>query len=92
MVCLIISNLMFSFLLSCIIELYTFIPLTVSAIIHGIDIIFFRNIFIKNNITPFPVPKTNTIDEIVYPRQNPLKQSKILRVIQLLLNPLTIKL
>ena len=39
-VCFIISNLIFSLLLSCIIELCNFIPLTASAIIQGINKIF----------------------------------------------------
>ena len=71
-VCLKISTLIFSFLLSFMIDLYNFIPLTVSANIHGIKIRFCSNMLVAKNKIPFPVPNTAMLDEIVYPRQKPL--------------------
>lgn len=53
-VCLKISNFIFSFLLSCIIELCNFIPLTASVIIQGINKIFCNKIVENKNIIPFP--------------------------------------
>ena len=73
--CLTISLFIFSFLLSCIIDLYTFIPLTASAIVQGIVIISFRSIEDIEKIIPSPVPNTNIIAETVYPKQNPLKHT-----------------
>ena len=53
-VCLKISNFIFSLLLSFIIELWSFIPLTAKTIIHGINNIFCkRTVEVKNRI-PFP--------------------------------------
>ena len=53
-VCLKISNFIFSLLLSFIIELCNFIPLTAKTIMHGINNIFCRRtVEIKNRI-PFP--------------------------------------
>ena len=58
MVCRITSNFTFSFLLSCIIDLYNRIPLTANAIVQGMAIIFFRNIVKMKNKIPLPVPST----------------------------------
>lgn len=38
----------------------------------GINIIFCNKRVVKTNSIPFPVPITTIIDDIVYPRQNPL--------------------
>lgn len=64
-VCLNTSILIFSFLLSCIMDLYNFIPLTASAIVHGITIIFLKNIVERNKIIPLPVPNTYIIEDNV---------------------------
>ena len=72
-VCLIISTFMFSLLLFFIIELCNFIPLTAKLTIQGIKNRFCNiSVETKNNI-PFQVPQDNIIEEIVYPKQNPLK-------------------
>ena len=71
-VCLKISNLIFSFRLSFIIDLYSFIPLTANAMIQGIKMRFCNNkVDAKNNI-PFPVPHIAIAEEMVYPKQKPL--------------------
>ena len=64
-VCLTISIFIFSFLLSFIIDLYNFIPLTANAKVAGIINKFCSNKVIRQNNIPFPVPKVNKIDEIV---------------------------
>ena len=71
-VCLIISIFIFSLLLSFIIDLYNLAPLTANAKVAGIINKFCSNKVIKQNNIPFPVPKVNKIDEIVYPSENPL--------------------
>ena len=72
-VCLNISNFIFSLRLSFIIELCNLFPLTASAIMQGIKKMFCSKIVdIKNNI-PLPIPHVSIIDDIVYPKQNPLK-------------------
>lgn len=55
-VCLIISSLIFSFLLSFIIDLYSLKPLTPKANITGIKIIFCNNIEIIINNNPLENP------------------------------------
>jgi len=71
-VCLNTSILMFSFLLSLIIDLYSFIPLTANANIHGINIIFCKNnVHILNKI-PFQSVYVTIIDDNVYPKKKPL--------------------
>lgn len=52
-VCLVISNFMVSLLLSFTIALYNFIPLTASANMHGIKIIFCNKIDVVTNKIPF---------------------------------------
>lgn len=54
--CLYISIFIFSFLLSFIIDLYNFIPLTANVKIAGIKNIFFIPNVIIENIVPFFVP------------------------------------
>ena len=71
MVCLISSNFIFSFLLSFVIDLYSFIPLTASAIMLGIYMRFCNNILVAIKIIPFQLPNVLIIIEIVYPTQNP---------------------
>lgn len=66
---------MFSFLLSCIMDLYSFIPLTANATVQGIAIIFFNNIVDKKRIIPLLVPNIYIIEEVVNPKQNPLKHT-----------------
>ena len=70
-VCLIISPLIFSFLLSFNIDLYNLIPLTANANMQGMRIKFCNNIEVIKNMLPFPVPKVAISDETVYPKQNP---------------------
>ena len=55
-VCLNISNFIFSLPLSFIIELCNFIPLTASARIAGINMIFCNKIVEAKNNKPFPCP------------------------------------
>ena len=64
-VCLNISSFIFSLLLSFIIELCSLIPLTASAIIHGINKIFWNRTAENKNNIPFPVPHVNIIEDIV---------------------------
>lgn len=71
-VCLIISSLIFSFLLSFIIDLYNLKPLTPKAKITGIKIKFCNNTEINININPLDKPIVETKVAIVYPKQNPL--------------------
>ena len=71
-VCLIISNLIFSFLLSFIIDLYNLKPLTPKASITGIEIKFCNNTEIDININPLEKPIVLIKVAIVYPKQNPL--------------------
>ena len=71
-VCLIISNLIFCFLLSLIIDLYNLNPLTPKANIAGIKIKFCNNAEINININPFEKPMVLIKVAIVYPKQNPL--------------------
>ena len=56
--CLSIPTFIFSFPLSFIIELCNFIPLTASASMAGINIIFCNNIEENKNNIPFPNSKT----------------------------------
>lgn len=70
-VCLIISNFMFSFLLSFIIDLYNLNPLTLIASIAGINIKFCNNKLLNTKASPLEVPKIPTHADIVYPKQNP---------------------
>ena len=56
-VCLTISSLMFSLLLSFIIDLYNLIQLIVIQIITGINIKFCKNIVERVKIIPFCTPK-----------------------------------
>ena len=56
-VCLTISNLIFSRLLSFIIDLYSFIPLTASIIVAGITIKFFKNNSQIEKIIPLYLPQ-----------------------------------
>ena len=72
MVCLMISNFIFSLLLSFVIDLYNLNPLTASANIAGINNIFCNNKLISTNDIPFLSPITVIHTEIVYPKQNPL--------------------
>lgn len=74
-VCLVMASCIFSFLLSCIIDLYTCIPLTANVIIQGIIIMFLRNIVVANRIMLFLVPSTYISDDEVNPIQNPLKHT-----------------
>ena len=71
-VCLIISNLIFSFLLSFTIDLYNLNPLTPKANITGIKIRFCNNTEIDIKIMPLENPIVETKVAIVYPKQNPL--------------------
>lgn len=64
-VCLIISPLIFSFLLSFNIDLYNLIPLTANANIQGIKIRFCTNIAVTKNRLPFPTPRIAINAEIV---------------------------
>lgn len=69
--CLNISILIFSFLLSLTIDLYNLKPLTANAKIAGINNMFCNNNVDNIKIIPFPVPIIDTHKEIVYPKQNP---------------------
>ena len=71
-VCLSISSFMFSLPLSFIIDLYSLIPLIESANSTGIKIIFCRSIEDKINIPPFLAPSVATMQDILYPKVNPL--------------------
>ena len=71
-VCLTISNFMFSFLLSLIIDLYNLNPLTAKANVAGIKIKFCSTKLNNVKSIPFPIPKIDTHTDIVYPKQNPL--------------------
>ena len=71
-VCLIISIFMFSLLLSFTIDLYSLNPLTLIAIIAGINIMFCKIKLLNIKASPFEVPSTLIQAEIVYPRQKPL--------------------
>ena len=71
-VCLTISNFMFSFLLSLIIDLYNLNPLTAKANVAGIKIKFCSTKLNNVKSLPFPIPKIDTHTDIVYPKQNPL--------------------
>ena len=71
-VCLIISSLIFSFLLSFIIDLYNLNPLTPNANITGIKIRFCNNTEININVNPLEKPIVLIKVAIVYPKQNPL--------------------
>ncbi len=57
-VCLIISNFIFSLLLSFIIDLYNFIQLTVIQTITGIKIRFCKKTVLNKNVNPFCTPRT----------------------------------
>lgn len=72
MVCLTISILTLFDILSFIIDLYKFIPLTPIASIAGIKSKFWINKSLNTNTNPFEIPRTLTQDDIVYPRQKPL--------------------
>lgn len=63
---------MFSLLLSFIIDLYNFIPLTPNANIDGINKIFCNNKDVMAKHIPFPVPNVAKTEAIVYPIQKPL--------------------
>ena len=69
-VCLNISNFIFSFLLSSIIELWSFIPLAASANMQGINKIVWRRSADTKNIIPFPHSKAK------YYRRNRITQAK----------------
>lgn len=71
-VCLTISIFIFSLLLSFIIDLYSLKPLTLIAIIAGINIMFCKIKLLNIKASPFEVPNTLIHEEIVYPRQKPL--------------------
>ena len=73
--CLKTSNFMFSFLLCCIIDLYNLMPLTAKATTHGITIRLLKNIVKKKNKHPLPTPKVQIMEDRLYPKQNPLKQT-----------------
>ena len=72
MVCLTISNFIFSLLLSFVIDLYNLNPLTANANIAGINNTFCNNRLISTNDIPFVNPITVMHTEIVYPKQKPL--------------------
>ena len=63
-VCLYISAFKFSFLLSFIIDLYNFIPLTEIASNVGINIMFWKSNDVIPKAIPFPVPNIATEDDI----------------------------
>lgn len=67
-----IAYVMFSLLLSLMIVLYIFIPLSEIKNIAGISIILLKNIKERQNISPFPAPNVTLIADIVYPKLNPL--------------------
>lgn len=71
-VCLNISILTFSFVLSLIIDLYNFIPLTANASIAGITNKFCNNNNMSTKIIPLEIPIMLMHAAIVYPKQNPL--------------------
>lgn len=71
-VCLTISNFIFSFLLSLTIDLYNLNPLTANAKTAGINNIFCNNVLLNINASPFESPKVEIQTDIVYPKQNPL--------------------
>ena len=71
-VCLIIPNFMFSFLLSFIIDLYKLMLLTPILNIAGIKRIFCKNKPNKQKDILSFIPKLNVIADIVYPKQKPL--------------------
>lgn len=64
-VCLNISTFMFSFLLSFMIDLYNFIPLTPSANTHGMYIIFCNNNDAMQNQIPLNIGNVIIIEDIV---------------------------
>ena len=72
-VCPISSFLIFSIFLSFIIALYNLVPLTPSAIKHGIAIKFCKSILLIAKMLPLFTPKIEIKADIVYPKQNPLK-------------------
>lgn len=47
-------------------------PLTASANMHGMNIMFCSSILVTKNSIPLPVPQIATLEEIVYPKQKPL--------------------
>lgn len=71
-VCLTISNFIFSFSLFFTIDLYNLNPLTAKAKIAGIINIFCNNKEVKIKINPFVIPSDAIQAEIVYPKQKPL--------------------
>ena len=71
-VCFTIPIFIFSFLLSFIIDLYSFILLTPKISIAGINNKFCSNKEVNMNDIPLPNPIVAIVAEIVYPRQNPL--------------------
>ena len=71
-VCLSISNFIFSFRLSFIIDLYSLKPLTAKASIAGITKKLWKSRLLNIKINPFDIPKVVIHADIVYPRQNPL--------------------
>lgn len=71
-VCLNISNFIFSLLLSFVIDLYNFIPLTAIANIAGINNILGNKKFTNEKIVPLVIPSMVTDTAIVYPKQKPL--------------------
>lgn len=64
-VCLMISNFIFSTLRSCMIALYNLAPLTPNAMIHGIDIMLCNNSVDKEKMIPLLKPKVERKDEMV---------------------------
>lgn len=71
MVCLTISNFMFSFRLSFTMDLYSLKPLTAKAKMAGIKIRFCKNMLLKINNNPFDIPIIEMHTDIVYPKQKP---------------------
>lgn len=67
-VCLITSIFIFSFLLSCMIDLYNFIPLTAKATVQGIAIKFFKSSVESINIMDLPNAKELIIEAILKPK------------------------
>ena len=71
-------------------DLYSFIPLTANATVQGIAIIFFNNIVDKKRIIPLLVPNIYIIEEVVNPKQNPLKHTiKYTRSSQITVEPIS---
>lgn len=74
-VCLKISNLTFSLLLSFMIDLYNLIPLIANANSTGINIIFWKSIEEKINAAPFWAPNVAIMLDILNPSEKPRKHT-----------------